>query len=141
MAKLFEIKIDRVELNDFFFKPRPKDLALATFVELNYNINVANKVGPNKSIIIQILRIDVTPKSNPTDILASIGVSIGYLAKNFSEAVIFQDGIYTVDSQLELRLRNISIGTIRGMLISKLQGTYLQAGVLPIVPDVLSQSK
>jgi len=137
MAKVFEIKIDRVELNEFFFKPRPKDLAVATLVELNYNINVANKVGPENSIIIQILRIDVTTKSNPTDILASIGVSIGYLTKKFSEAVIYQNGIYTVDSQLELRLRNISIGTIRGMLISKLQGTYLHAGVLPIVPDTI----
>lgn len=126
-------KLDKVEVHEFLLYPRPKS-ASDEKLELNYHLNITSKVIVEKKIIVQQINIDIDTLI-PKESLAAIKILIGYIVDPFDDFVKLDKAqkLYVIDPKLEGLIRNISIGTSRGILLTRLQGTYLSDAILPIV--------
>lgn len=128
--KNFEVKLDRIELLSFYIKPLPQGINNIP-TEFNFTITMSNKVIPEHKLIVQQVDIGIDVKE--FEELSSISILVGYYINNFSEVISLKDGLYNIDLELEMMMRNISLGTSRGIYYSKLQGSYLQKAHLPII--------
>lgn len=139
--KSFMVKIDKIEVADFSIKRIPLPMNTPLPSEYNFTLAITNKVVPAHKLIIQNVDISLDAPQKENEVLASISILIGYLISNFDEAIKSdKNNVFTIDNDLDLMIRNISIGTSRGIFYSKLQGSYLQGAVLPIILNSSFQS-
>lgn len=135
MKEKLSYKIDKIELVEFSIHPIPK-LKNTEEIEFNFNLYITSSVVAEKNLIIERVQIEMSSKESE-DKVAKIILLIGYSITAFNQYVKLVPGkkIYDIEPNLDKTIRNISIGTSRGILFSKLQGTYLAGAVLPIIPD------
>lgn len=135
MKEKLSYKIDKIELVEFSIHQRPK-LNNIDEIEFKFNIYITSQVVAEQNLIIQRVEIEMSYKETEVK-LAEIILLIGYNITPFDKYVKLIPGkkVYEIDNNLDKIIRNISIGTSRGFLFSKLQGSYLASAVLPIILD------
>ena len=124
-----KIAIQGIEMAAFEIKPRPKDIQIEQF---SIDLKITILPDPLKKMAIAVTNIGVKDANNINK-LASISVFFIYRIENFEEVFPFENDIYLIPDEARHMINSISISTIRGMLFSMLQGTYLQRAIIPII--------
>lgn len=101
---------------------------LALEFEHKFSVNLdENKFG----VEISISYIDSRDRTH----LSELSVLFNFCVMNLKELIeVDEQGIKTKDNSLIINLLNVSTGTIRGILYSKLKGTPLDKFPLPLIP-------
>jgi hypothetical protein len=90
-------------------------------------------IDHDKSLVVTFIDVGIKTNDSP-NLVGKIMCGIGYFFENFEES--FQkdsEGNYTIPTELESLLRNISISTTRGLMYAEFRGTQLHSALLPII--------
>ena len=133
----FSYKIDNIELTEFIFRTHGVIEKNSKF-DVHFDIKVNNRISSVNSLIIQNIIIDIF-MTNSNEHLAGISLFIGFKIDDFEKNIKFdkKTSLYDIISELESLITNISLGTCRGILYSRLQGTYLSNAILPVLSNTL----
>jgi hypothetical protein len=123
-----------LEVLNFFVNAKPKDFK---GTEFHFDITAQARVNPEKGIVFVVISIGIREDKQ---MLGHFESALGFEIENFAEAIPFDkdQNVYMVPLQLEVPLRTIAISTTRGLMYAKLQGTYLQKAILPIIPQLIT---
>lgn len=131
-SKTFGIKIHGIELIE---KHLFRLVAGININEQLFDLVIQGTVDKANKLIIYFVTGTIRPKSDDQIELGRITIACGYYIDNFEEAVISNtdDGKFTIDGNLDLTLRSLSISTLRGVVFSEFRGTVLHKVFLPII--------
>ncbi|MBK7883915.1 MAG: hypothetical protein IPJ81_08985 [Chitinophagaceae bacterium] len=79
----YNVRLDKIELLDFMFKQKPnKDDKEFELNKYDYNINVENKIFPERELFVQVVTIHLK-EHQKNDILAGLTLALGFFVENF----------------------------------------------------------
>jgi hypothetical protein len=130
---LFAVKVFKACLDtEEHFRDNPKKVT-------EYLINTASDTSFSISekrcrfrLFFKFSAID--DERNPVGLEAEFGIEFHFIIDNIEDFLIHKvDDEVFIDSQLGVTLCGISYSTARGIIIEKMQGTYFDGVILPIV--------
>jgi hypothetical protein len=99
-----------------------------------FNIQQKQKTNAGKRLIILFTTITIkeTGQDSP---LASLQAACGFEIPAFESLIRKnKEGNFLIPHDLNVSLSRIAIATARGILYARLQGSYLQNSILPVLP-------
>jgi hypothetical protein len=125
----FEIKIHGIEFGEFLMIRKPNDFPSEN--EFEFTLRTDTKIWEKK--LLQNVEVDILFKPDNIKLVAS-QIIVGFEITNFDEVIKKNEEGYSLPKNLLVQLRSLAVGIMRGVLHSKLQGSYLSNAYLPIVP-------
>jgi hypothetical protein len=103
----------------------------------NFNFDTQSNIAPDKKLIRFIIKVDIREIINSTiieAIIASFTTEFIFHINNMEDVVQFADDApAVVQYDMAVTLASVSYSTMRGIVLSRTQGTYLNGIILPIV--------
>ncbi len=104
----------------------------------NFEVTTESSLQKDNHNIFIFVKVNLSEEPERAIHLASFIFVCIFEIENYDEVVTLNDnGLYTIDYDLEMYLRSASISTSRGIIWCELKGSYLHNAVMPVI-DVRS---
>lgn len=129
MEQQFGIKINGIEHSKFTCIRKPSDISDTTVFEFTIALNTSFL----ENLLLETVKIDILLESTKVQ-MASMEIVMGFDVLNLESLKITnQDGEIRFPGPLLHLIRQVALGTARGIMHVKLSGTFLSNVILPII--------
>ncbi|MCF1715147.1 hypothetical protein L0U88_10975 [Flavihumibacter sp. RY-1] len=131
-SKDIKIRFKSINLLSKSMNPKPdKDFDQEDF---HFIINGKTNLQKEAKLIVSQTEVKIHPNKNRDILLGSILVECQFQVDDFADILDkTEESSITFPKELDILIKTMSISTIRGIMYSEFNGTYLTNAILPII--------